>query len=136
MNGNSYNYRLRFPASPENIVKVEPFIENVRSNISIREDVYGNMLVVLTEAVNNAILHGNQSNHDKFVDVDVQGDGRVVSCTIKDEGPGFDYNNLPDPTAPENLEKLTGRGVFLMKQLSDLVIFSEAGSTVEIQFKL
>ena len=58
------------------------------------------------------------------------------SLAIKDEGEGFDFNNLPDPTAPENLEKPTGRGVFLMKNLSDLVVFSDNGSVVEIHFKL
>jgi serine/threonine-protein kinase RsbW len=54
---------------------------------------------------------------------------------ISDEGTGFDYYNLPDPTAPENLEKETGRGVFLMKELADQVIFSENGRVVEMYFK-
>ncbi|RYY26371.1 MAG: ATP-binding protein, partial [Sphingobacteriaceae bacterium] len=56
--------------------------------------------------------------------------------TVADEGPGFDYNNIPDPTAPENLEKLTGRGVFIIKHLADQFIFNARGNEVELHFKI
>jgi len=68
--------------------------------------------------------------------VDFEKDNNTITFKVKDMGSGFDYNNLPDPTAPENIEKVTGRGVFLMKNLADLVVFSDNGSTVEIQFKV
>ena len=54
---------------------------------------------------------------------------------ISDEGHGFDYLNLPDPTDPENIEKPSGRGVFLMKHLADQIIFSENGRVVELYFR-
>ena len=53
---------------------------------------------------------------------------------VTDEGSGFDPDSLPDPTAPENIEKVTGRGIFLMKHLADEVSFSESGNQVELIF--
>jgi len=129
-------YNLTLPSMAINISKVEPFIERVREDLNISDDIYGNMLVAITEAVNNAILHGNSENPDKMVEISAKKTGNNQICfTIKDEGSGFDYNNLPDPTSPENLEKPTGRGVFLMTHLSDMVVFADNGSTVEVFFK-
>jgi serine/threonine-protein kinase RsbW len=58
----------------------------------------------------------------------------MIKFIVKDEGRGFNYENLPDPTAPENLEKIGGRGIFLMKHLSDEVQFKEQGRIVELSF--
>ena len=102
--------------------------------LKLNEDHYGNILIAVTEAVNNAIIHGNGNNEDKKVKVDVEtGEDRVVFI-VADEGSGFDFNNLPDPTAPENIEKPDGRGIFLMKNLSDEVNFDLNGSKVSITF--
>jgi serine/threonine-protein kinase RsbW len=84
------------------------------------------------------MLHGNKANEKKNVEISYSVDerGKNLSFIVKDEGPGFDYNNLPDPTAPENLERTSGRGVFLMMQLADMVVFSNNGATIEMQFKI
>lgn len=121
---------------PSNIVQVESFIEDFRLRHGISEEVYGNMLVAITEAVNNAIIHGNRTDSEKQVNICLSHHRNKVTCRISDEGDGFDFNHVPDPTAPENLVKEGGRGIFLMKHLSDLVIFSNDGSVVEIQFRL
>jgi serine/threonine-protein kinase RsbW len=121
---------------PSNIVQIERFVEAFRKDHEISEDVYGNMLVAITEAVNNAIIHGNKTNTEKQVNVCLQRQRNIITCTITDEGEGFDFNHVPDPTAPENLDKEGGRGIFLMKHLSDMVIFSNDGTHVEIQFRL
>jgi serine/threonine-protein kinase RsbW len=55
---------------------------------------------------------------------------------IEDEGKGFDYKNVPDPTAPENIENVNGRGIFLMEKLSDKIEFSRNGATVELEFNI
>ena len=123
-------------SQPANIVLIEPFIEEVRKKLEIADEVYGNILVCITEAVNNAILHGNKSDSDKEVTVSIKKESNKLTCLIKDQGCGFDFSNLPDPTAPENIENTGGRGIFLMKHLSDLVVFSNDGSKVEIQFRL
>jgi serine/threonine-protein kinase RsbW len=138
MQSNSDVKAIKFSSRPENIAIVEKFIDDLRSEVNIGDDVYGNILISLTEAANNAILHGNKANEKKNVEISYGLDDRKknLSFIIKDEGPGFEYNNLPDPTAPENLEKTSGRGVFLMMQLADMVVFSDKGATVEMQFKI
>ena len=117
-----------------NIPKVESLIDQVCEDMSLSEDFYGNILIAVTEAVNNAIIHGNKNEASKVVKVDAtQSNGGVV-FSVADQGDGFDFENLPDPTAPENLEKPDGRGIFLMKNLSDDVNFELNGSKVSITF--
>lgn len=136
MNAAKTQNSLTIPSKAESINTVERLIDDLRTEFDIHEDVYGNMLVAVTEAVNNAIFHGNSSDSAKEVAIDYTLSDDKISFTIKDEGPGFDYYNLPDPTAPENLEKPTGRGIFLMKNLADQLIFSEEGKVVELFFNL
>jgi len=125
---------IKIASKASNIVKIEEFVESIKHEYSISNEVFGNMLVAVTEAVNNAMLHGNKEDEQKIVNVDMEISNNIIKFYVKDRGEGFDYNNLPDPTSPENIERTTGRGVFLMKNLSDLVIFSDNGATVEIQF--
>ena len=129
-------HELILTSIAHSITEVEAFVDTICSELKVQEELFGNILVALTEAVNNAIHHGNELDPVKKVHVQARVDGRILTFIIRDQGPGFDYNNLPDPTSPENLEKPSGRGVFLMSQLSDLVIFSDRGSTVEVQFRL
>ena len=102
----------------------------------ISSEKYGNILIAVTEAVNNAIIHGNLNVVSKKTVVSYDISEKTLSFFIKDEGVGFDFNNLPDPTDPENIETPEGRGVFLMRHLSDDVIFHNEGSFVEILFNL
>ncbi len=129
---------IKFASKPENVALVERFIDDLRAELHIGDDVYGYILITMTDAANNAILHGNKGDASKEVEIlwEVDERGKNLTFVIKDQGPGFDYNNLPDPTAPENLEKTSGRGVFLMMQLADLVVFSNNGATIEMQFRL
>jgi serine/threonine-protein kinase RsbW len=83
-------------------------------------------MVAVTESVNNAIRHGNKLDKNKSVFLSVNSEENQLKFTIEDEGPGFNPDTLPDPTAPENLDKLGGRGIFLMKHLSDQVHFTKA----------
>ena len=118
----------------DQIPEVESLIDKVSEELGVNEDHYGNMLIAVTEAVNNAIIHGNKYSETKKVKVEVSKSVEGIVFTISDEGDGFDFNNLPDPTAPENLEKPDGRGIFLMKNLSDGVLFESNGSKVSITF--
>lgn len=125
---------LKLPSEFNSIVEVENLIDKVCSNLGVQEDAYGNVLIAVTEAVNNAIHHGNGANVSLIVDVAV-GDKENEFCfRIKDEGIGFDFNSLPDPTAPENLLKESGRGIFLMRNLADEVEFDGVGNSVNIYF--
>ena len=126
--------QIELPSTLESLSEIEKFIEAICEQNKFGEDHYGNILIALTEAVNNAITHGNKLNPDKKVNLNMETTTKDVEFTIKDEGAGFDYNNIPDPTLPENIEKLSGRGVFLMKSLADDVVFEENGSTIKLRF--
>lgn len=125
---------ISFPSETENIRIIENLIERVFAEYKISEEFYGNVLISLTEAVNNAIVHGNKLDPGKQVQVRFKVEDKSLCFQIEDEGPGFDYDHLPDPTAPENLEKPNGRGVFLMRNLADKCEFLEDGKIVSLQF--
>ena len=127
---------LKLNSRPESLGEVEKIIDDLRATYDVSEDMFGNMLVAITEAVTNAIYHGNKSDPEKKVSIQYQLKNNNLSFVIADEGPGFDYYNLPDPTAPENLEKECGRGIFLMKHLTDQLIFADNGRVVELNFKI
>ena len=127
---------IDIPSLPENIRIVESFIDNAKDKYSLNDDIYGNIMVAVTESVTNAISHGNKQDKSKNVSLSLLFDNDSLKFTIKDQGTGFDYNNLPDPTAPENLDKLNGRGIFLMKHLCDEVHFNDGGTAVELTFYL
>jgi serine/threonine-protein kinase RsbW len=129
------NSTLHIASVPQSINQVEKLIDEMRIKYKISEDCYGNMLVALTEAVNNAIHHGNALDPKKMVKLTYTCQKDTFCFFITDEGRGFDFYNLEDPTSPENIEKPSGRGIFLMKQLSDQLIFSENGRTIEMHFK-
>jgi len=129
-------YTLQLPSKQESITLLENLIEEIADKHQISEDTFANMMTCLSEAANNAIVHGNKLDESKKVIVNADVEGRRIIWTVTDEGDGFDYNNLPDPTAPENLENLTGRGVFIIKHLADQCIFNTKGNEVELHFKI
>ena len=121
-------------SNPDSISVVERMIEEVRDKYNVSEDMYGNMLVAITEAVTNAIYHGNKSDPSKKVSVAILHNPHSITFTITDQGKGFDFYNLDDPTSPENLEKECGRGIFLMRNLADKVEYFSEGRKVMITF--
>lgn len=125
---------LRIPSELSNLPVVEAMIDRVCQTSGVDEDMYGNVLIAVTEAVNNAIVHGNALSREKEVKLDFFETDSGFGFTISDEGKGFDHLHLPDPTAPENLEKEHGRGIFLMRSLADDVSFNESGNEVSVFF--
>ncbi len=118
----------------QSLVDVENLVERVCQSLGVQDDAYGNVLISVTEAVNNAICHGNKNDANLTIEVGV-GDHTDAFCfRICDQGDGFDYSNLPDPTAPENILKENGRGIFLMKNLADEIAFNDKGNEVTIYF--
>jgi serine/threonine-protein kinase RsbW len=128
------NIRIEIPSLSDNIRMIESFIDNAKEKFHLNEDIYGNIMIAVTEAVNNAIRHGNKGDSSKNVSLGLSLEDGLIKFRIEDEGHGFDFHHLPDPTAPENLEKPGGRGIFLMKHLADEVDFSEDGKVVELSF--
>ena len=130
------NIQIQIPSLPENIRIVESFIDNAKDQYKLDDDIYGNIMIAVTESVNNAIIHGNQSNSKKNVHLQLALEDSLIKFTIEDEGSGFDFTNLVDPTLPENLSKPGGRGIFLMKNLCDEVSFKKDGRVAELSFYL
>tara|TARA_B100002052_G_C15871923_1_gene595121 strand:- start:2023 stop:2412 length:390 start_codon:yes stop_codon:yes gene_type:complete len=127
---------VKIPSIKENVAVVESFIENAGEKIKIKESVYGNVLVSVTEAVNNAIVHGNKEDKEKKVKIKLKENKKSIRFVVEDEGGGFDHKNLPDPTSPENIDKIKGRGIFLIKNLADKAKFKDGGRVVDMLFKL
>jgi serine/threonine-protein kinase RsbW len=125
---------LKINSNTQNLRLVERLIEDVCQIYNVHEDCYGNMLIAVTEAVNNAIIHGNKNDPDKVVRIGFEADDSTLTFSITDEGPGFDHKKLPDPTDPANIEKVSGRGVFLMQTLSDKISFEQNGRRVLLGF--
>jgi serine/threonine-protein kinase RsbW len=127
---------LKIVSKIENLRKVEKLVDELSSEYNISADIYGNILIAALEAANNAILHGNKLNDNKSVIISVKMEEHKLKIVVEDEGNGFDYKNVPDPTAPENIENVNGRGIFLMEKLSDRIEFTRNGATVELEFNI
>ncbi len=119
----------------EKLKVVETLVDTLSKKLGVSDEVYGKILISTVEAVNNAILHGNKGDRNKKVTVIMNADGNVLDITVTDEGEGFEYSNLPDPTDPKNIENLHGRGVFLMRRLADAIEYNSAGNEVKMRFK-
>jgi serine/threonine-protein kinase RsbW len=127
--------RLKIESRMSNLRIIENAVDEMTGAIGINQDNYGKILVATLEAVNNAIKHGNKDNPQKLVDVEIEYTKDEINITVSDEGEGFNPAKIPDPTLPENIEELSGRGVFLMKKLSDSIKFNEKGNSVTMSFK-
>ena len=127
---------LQIPSDIGNLRLVEKAIDELSSELNLSDEIYGNVMVATMEATNNAIIHGNNSDPKKNVKIQIQLEEKELKVHVEDQGIGFDYANVPDPTSPENLEKINGRGIFLMEHLSDEIIYQEEGRIVVLKFRL
>jgi len=127
---------VKIASIKENLREVEKLIDSFNEIEKLDEGLYGKVLLATIEAANNAIVHGNKLDPKKTVMVEITRGIDGIEIYVEDQGKGFDYMRIPDPTAPENIENIHGRGVFLMKQLSDEVNFYKNGTKVQILFKI
>jgi serine/threonine-protein kinase RsbW len=119
----------------ENLRIVEKVIDEISGEIRIAQEAYGKIMVSTLEAVNNAIIHGNNSIEEKSVKILIKIENKIMTVSVEDEGNGFSPAEIPDPTKPENIENLRGRGVFLMSRLADSIKFNSKGNLVIMTFK-
>jgi serine/threonine-protein kinase RsbW len=127
--------KIKIESSSDNLRIVENAIDETTTILGISQDSYGKILVSTMEAVNNAILHGNRSDPKKIVEIVITYKTNELKIKVADEGPGFRPENIPDPTVPENIEALNGRGVYLMSHLADKIKYNKKGNSVTISFK-
>jgi serine/threonine-protein kinase RsbW len=127
--------KLKIESEISNLRIVEKTIDEVSVELGVKEDYYGKILVSTLEAVNNAIMHGNKADMKKFVEIEFIYKRKELFISVEDEGSGFRPDEIPDPTKPENIENLHGRGVFLMSKLADSIEFNKRGNKVTMSFK-
>ncbi|MCK4701166.1 MAG: ATP-binding protein [Bacteroidales bacterium] len=127
---------VKIASKQENLREIEKLIDEFNEVEELDESLYGKVMLATIEAANNAIIHGNKLDPEKKVKVEIIKRKERIEIYVEDQGNGFDYMRIPDPTAPENIENIHGRGVFLMKQLSDEVNFYKNGTKVQILFKI
>lgn len=125
---------IQIASKIENLVIIEKLVNELSEHHKFDSDVYANLLVGVTEAVNNSIVHGNKEDENKFVTISYESTDKFVVFNISDEGKGFNYYAIPDPTLPENIEKEQGRGIFLMSNLADEVVYNDSGNEVSLKF--
>lgn len=128
--------KIKIKSRLSNLAIVENAIDDIARDADISKENYGKILVSVMEAVNNAIIHGNKSDSRKSVDIELLLDKESLVVKVEDEGKGFNHHVVPDPTKPENLQKTSGRGVYLMKKLADEIEFNSSGNCVKMTFKL
>lgn len=129
-------FSIEIVASIDELSKVESAIEQLYEDGTLTEVNYGNVIVASTEAALNAINHGAKGDARMKVKFQLEVLEKEMVIVVEDSGKGFDYNNLPDPTDPVNIEKGSGRGIFIMKNLSDSLEFENNGAKVIMKFLL
>ncbi len=129
--------KKKLQSKPQSVREIESIVQHIAREIGLSEEKFGDMYISLTEAVTNAIKHGNAEDENKYIELEIirKAPGSVA-FRITDQGQGFDYQNLPDPTADQNLRQCGGRGVMIMQTLADELYFQDNGRTVELHFKL
>jgi serine/threonine-protein kinase RsbW len=114
-------YSLEIASDPNNLLTVEEFVNFFSRELNLDEEKIQHLLLSITEATTNAIMHANKSDINKMVNITVLDNETKIEIIIKDEGIGFDPDSVPDPTNPENLLKDSGRGIYLMRFYMDEV---------------
>ena len=121
---------------PSEVTAISPFVDKLMlllRNCGCVPEGVSDVEIALREALANAIIHGNHEDRRKHVHVTCRCEPDEVSIAVKDEGKGFDINNVPDPTAPENIVSVHGRGIHVIRALMDEVRFEEGGAVVHMR---
>ena len=116
--------------------EAERRLKKIFKRLSMSESDENNLLVASSEAVNNAVQHGNKHDPTKNITIDVDYEAGVITVAIQDEGGGFNLSSLPNPILPENLLKPSGRGIHIMKSLMDSVKYDFTPRGTRMTMKL
>jgi serine/threonine-protein kinase RsbW len=124
---------ITISSDPKNLELVENFVSEILDFMNLGLELRSKVLVCLNEAVFNSIAHGNRFERDKKVIIQSYVCSRFLYFRIIDEGSGFDFSNLPDPTSEENKYKEEGRGIYIIRKISDGIIYKDKGNIVEFK---
>lgn len=128
--------KLTLASGFDELQLVESFVGELQEWTGFGDDLFGNVLLALSEAVTNAIVHGNKEDKSKKVYIAAVLEKDSIKISVKDEGEGFDPDTLPDPLKEENLLKEGGRGVYLIEQYADEITYAENGTRIILKFSL
>lgn len=134
----THTVRLELPSVFDMVDLVQAVCDHLTKHLGLDDDSQHWVGVAVRESVINAIKHGNGGDASKFVDVEFAMEPATspsrFTVTVRDHGAGFDPDTLPDPLAPENLLKSSGRGIFFMRNfMDDVVIRRAAGGGMEVR---
>ncbi|TVR18379.1 MAG: ATP-binding protein [Balneolaceae bacterium] len=124
-------FQLSLKSTYEESERVPDFVVDIQEKIDLEEETTANLMLLLSEAATNAIVHGNKLDESKSVTIEVVIEKDKVISSVQDEGEGFEPQNTKDPLNEENLMKTSGRGVFLINEISDSVAYSDNGRRIE-----
>lgn len=130
--------QIEFKSRYEEVEKLEAFLNNLQSVLGFDDELYAKLMLVVSEAVINGIVHGNKLNENKKVVLKAlldEENSRLI-FESKDEGEGFKPELIPNPLAEENLLKNSGRGIYLMQEYAEEVTYSNEGRTLRVEFSL
>jgi serine/threonine-protein kinase RsbW len=126
---------LSLPSRIETVAAAAAAVAEFISRSGISDDAAFGIDMAVREAVTNAVMHGNREDDNKTVDIVLKSSPDAVEISVHDQGPGFNPEDVPDPTAKENILKTSGRGIFFMRTFMDEVDWSirpEGGTTVRM----
>jgi serine/threonine-protein kinase RsbW len=122
------------PSTREELSLLPRLLEELRSLCPIADDAFQNMMIALTEAVNNAIVHGNRSDPGKTIRYRIECSDEGMHCVVEDQGTGFDPDDVANPIDPANLLREGGRGIFIIRALMRNVRLINTGNGMRIEF--
>ncbi len=131
----SSNNILVIKSDKSELKKVEIFLRKLFEENSFSEKNFNRVWLCVSEAVINSIEHGNKNNKLKKVTIEVDCSSNRVSIKIKDEGKGFDIEMLEDPTDDSNILKESGRGIHIIRSLSDSLTYNRKGNSVQLKIE-
>lgn len=133
----SHTQELVIGSQLENLNQVTGLVEEICDLYNINNTYFGNILVAVTEATKNAIIHGNKGDAGKVVRIRFESGPTGLKFSVQDEGSGFDYHTIPDPTESTDEEaKTSPRGLYLIRSLADEIVFKENGSLLQFGFHI
>jgi serine/threonine-protein kinase RsbW len=129
-------HTLKIKSDINEIHEVERFVEDICDYYNINNSYFGNIIVAISEAVENSIVHGNKQDPSKSINISFEANQKGIVFSVEDEGEGFNLVNIPDPTDIQNNPDKKGTGIFLIKTLADEAIFLNNGRKVKLQFNI
>lgn len=126
---------LLIKSSLYELSKVEKFLKDIFSYYNYPDECFKKVFLCTSEAVTNAIVHGNKNDVEKRVHLNLNCKKYQIIIKVSDEGNGFNPDKIPNPTLPENILKESGRGLHIMRNIANNVYFNEKGNCLYLEFK-